>query len=317
MESFNSKHLMQIIVMFKRSGFLKCQYAAFLLLALCIVSGCKNSPTKIEETDEVEKLDTAKTVKKKHMVFRSIPSPLQISALLKQAGAKYVSGILLSPANAGKYATTYSKSVVVGIYGSDLAYSNIYGQTQQGVSYIEAIMKVSDGLGLSAMLSSSDVLNRFQQNMNNQDSLFSIVSELYRETDVSLKENKQSNSAALILAGGWVEGLYIATRLAKATPNKNLTSRIAELKFSLNSLLGSLEELKGTNTYTPLITRLEAIKSTYDQVSLSYKEKVVATNEAARTTTLNGSSETHLTPEQLQKLTDQVGDLRASLVAIN
>jgi hypothetical protein len=162
-------------------------------------------------------------------------------------------------------------------------------------------MKVSDGLGLSAMLSSTDVLNRFQRNMNNQDSLFSIVSELYRETDVSLKENKQNSSAALILTGGWIEGLYIATRLAKATPNKNLTSRIAELKLSLNSLLGTLEELKGNNTYTPLITSLEGLKSTYDQVALSYKEKAAVTNEAAKTTTL----------------TDQISELRATLVATN
>ena len=308
---------MPLSIMFHRSGSSKFLLSASFFLTLFMATACKNTQPKAEETEEAEKVDTIKAVRKKHLVLRSIPSPLQISALLKQAGAKYVSGMLLPPGDAGKYATIYSKSVVVGIYGTDLAYSNMFGQTQQGISYMEAIVKVSDGLGISGMLSNADILSRFQHNMNNQDSLFSIVSELYRESDVSLKENKQNSSAALILAGGWVEGLYIATRLAKSNPSENLTERIGELKFSLNSLLSSLEALKGTSTYTPLISSLEALKTTYDQVTLSYKEKAATTDEAAKSTSLNGSSDAHLSPEQLQTITEQVGKLRASLVTIN
>jgi hypothetical protein len=286
--------------MFYKLRFLCSRAGCFALLALLVFAGCKNAAPK---KDDAEAAD--------------IPSPLQISALLKQAGAKYSGGILLNPANSGKYATNFSKSLVVGIYGTDLAYSNMFGQTQQGISYMEAIMKVSDGLGLSSMLSSSKMLSRFQQNMGNQDSLFAIVSELYRDTDESLKENHQNSSASLILAGGWIEGLYIATRLARTNPNKNLNDRIAELKFSLNGLLASLEDLKQNAEYTPLINSLEDINKTYESVSLTYTSKAPATNEEAKVTTINSSSKVQLSEAQLKELTEQIGNLRTSIVKTN
>lgn len=304
------------------SGKINVSFCKNALLGLLIVSslfGCKNTTSNQEESKGQETVEVAdSTLKvKARKIFHSIPSPLQVSALLKQAGAKYVNGILNPPSYAGKYSTNYSKALVVGVYGTDLAYANMFNQTQQSISYMEAIMKTSDGLGLTNMLSSSKLLKRFQSNMNNQDSLFSIIAELYRETDESLKENEQRNSASLILAGGWVEGLYIATRLAKINPNKDLNTRIAELKFSLNGLLDILEEYKSDPEFTSLISDLTSIKQTYDAVGMDYSEKAPTTDEESKVTTINTSSQAAISEAQLKELSDKVESLRTKIVKPN
>jgi hypothetical protein len=305
--------------MFYKSHYLFCQKALLVLFFFSALVGCKNNSTKKEENEVADTTEHADTLKatRKHKVFHSIPSPLQISALLKQAGAKYVSSILVPPSNSGKYATNFSKSLIVGIYGTDLAYSNMFGQTQKGISYMEAIMKVSDGLGLAGMLSSTNMLTRFQKNMNNQDSLFSIISELFRETDESLKANKQGSNASLILAGGWIEGLYIATRLAAANPNQHLNDRIAELKFSLSALLSSMEDLKQNAENAKLLKGLEEIKQLYEKVTITYSAKDPSTNEDNKVTTINSSSKPLLSEDQLKELTEQIGVLRNSIVTTN
>ncbi len=287
--------------------------ALFILLILSTTIGCNNGNQVKEDAtaqDTIEQVDTTRKVTKSRKA-------LQVSALLKQAGAKYVSSILNPPSNANKYSTNYTKALIVGIYGTDLAYANMFNQTQQAISYMEGIMKVSDGLGLTDMLSSSNLLSRFQRNMNNQDSLFSIISELYRETDELLKENQQKNSASLILAGGWIEGLYIGTRLAKMSPNKDLNQRIAELKLSLNGMLEMFEEYKTDPEFTSLISDLTSIKNTYDAVDINITKKEPTTNEDSKVTTINSSSQANISDAQLKELTEKVEKLRTKIVKPN
>lgn len=295
---------------------------SLLLLAIAGVSSCKNNSSDKEGQSTAkdsaavteQKADTTPVAPKAKKVFLSIPSPLQVTALLKQAGTKYVPEILNPPSNASKYTTNFEKSVVLGIYGTDLAYSNIFNQTQKAISFMEAMMKVSQGLGLDGVIAENKFLERFQKNMNNQDSLFTIISDLYRETDLTLKENQQSGSAALILAGGWIEGAYVATNLAKTNKSKELKNRIGELKITLNSILSLLEDYKADNNFKDLMKGLNEIKQVYESVNINYTEKEPTTDEKNNVTTINSSSAVELTDEQLKEITKKVEELRNNIV---
>src|SRR5260221_14777179 len=63
-------------------------------------------------------------------ILQPIPSPLEISVLLKQSGTKYNSAILNSSDNLPQYNRHYKKALNLGIYGTDLGYTNIYQQNQ-------------------------------------------------------------------------------------------------------------------------------------------------------------------------------------------
>jgi hypothetical protein len=76
-----------------------------------------------------------------------------------------------------------------------------------------------------------------EQNRNDRDSLLSIISETYWQVDAYLKENGRDNISALMIAGGWVEGLYIATQVAAQHDTPELRQRIAEQRLPLADLL--------------------------------------------------------------------------------
>ncbi len=99
--------------------------------------------------------------------FYSLPSPLMLVKVFKKTGLKYMDGIANSPDNVSKYASTESKTLNLGVYSSDLAYTVLNKQTQHASKYMEAIKRLSDDLGMSAIFDADDYLKRFKDNLNN------------------------------------------------------------------------------------------------------------------------------------------------------
>ncbi len=74
----------------------------------------------------------------------SIPSPLQTAMLIQKTGSAYDKSILNTKENMNQYATDFSKALNLGIYGADLGYVNMYSKTQDAISYLAAVKKLSD-----------------------------------------------------------------------------------------------------------------------------------------------------------------------------
>ena len=72
-------------------------------------------------------------------IIQQIPSPLEISTLLKEAETKYDKSHLNDPENISNYNSNFKKALALGIYGTDLGYTNIYGQNQDALFYLNSI----------------------------------------------------------------------------------------------------------------------------------------------------------------------------------
>jgi hypothetical protein len=118
--------------------------AGKLLLILALLTAC-GSGKKTDEQAMLQSLDSAKTegptISEAVIgdILQQIPSPLEISVLLKESGKKYNVNYLNSPDNLAKYNSNYKKALNLGIYGTDLGYTNIYEQNQDGVKYMASI----------------------------------------------------------------------------------------------------------------------------------------------------------------------------------
>ncbi len=137
--------------------------------------------------------------------------------------------------------TNFSKALNLGIYGADLGYVIVYDQTQDAIAYLKTTKQVSDDLGLVGVFN-EDIINRFTKNIGNKDSLLVLTSDAFRMGDAYLKDNDRMDVSALILAGGWIESLYLATNISKAKPNEDITNRIAEQKLSFQASKNCLQE---------------------------------------------------------------------------
>jgi len=286
-----------------------------LLPALILVSCTGNNKSELEQ--EAEKIDSNKSnIDSVGGTMLSIPSPIQTSMLLKKSGAPYSKAILNVPANVSKYSTAVKKALNLGIYGADLGYVILYQQTQDAIGYLSTVKKLGDELGVSGAFSES-LLKRFEKNMDKQDSLMSLSSEAFRSSDAYLKNNERLDASALIIAGGWIEGLYFTTQMVngKVKDKTPLIQRIGEQKNTLDNLIKLLTPYYQQEGYTEFIDALIDLASTeFDKVEVKYNYIKPTTDEVNKITTINSTTETVVTPEILKNISEKIAIIRNSLV---
>ncbi|WP_461637245.1 hypothetical protein [Labilibaculum euxinus] len=237
----------------------------------------KNKTKNDVATDEIaaeaaimEDIDQSANIFKYNNILFSLPSPYQISLLLEQSGIPYNKDLLHTTSKASDYVENFSKAVNFGIYGSDLGYINIYHQTQDAASYFAVLKIISQEIGLYNAMD-KPTIERIEKNIENRDSLLVIVSTTYRKIDNYLKVNDRENTGALILAGGWIESVYILTQQIKTSPNKELMTRISEQKRPLENLIKLLVPYSNeSKDFYFLVDRLIDLAYTFDEIEDKY-----------------------------------------------
>lgn len=245
----------------------------------------------------------------------SLPSPIQTAMLIQKSGAPYDASLLNEAKNVSKYTTNFQKALNLGILGADLAYVTIYQQTQNGITYLTAVNKLAEELGVSGAFS-QDLIKRFERNMGNQDSLLVMVSDAYQEADNFLKNNKRKDVSALVLTGGWIESLWFAVNVAEKTKNKDVIQRIGEQKITIKNLKKLLEPFyKEKPEYAELIDQLIDLETVFDQIVYTY-EYVEPTHDVAnRVTTINSKTTVTINDEQLRSITEKIKLIRNKIIS--
>jgi hypothetical protein len=291
------------------------RYSIIIALAATI-SSCGSTASDNENvtgTDTAANANSGKDTKAQN-VFYSIPSPIETTSLLKAAGAKYNASYLNPIENVSKYSTAASRALNLGIYGSDLSFTSIFDQTQESMLYLRCTNKLATSLGISGAFDESTT-SRIEANLENRDSLLAIISDSYWNADSYLKENGQPGVSALIIAGGWIEGLYIATKIAADTKNADIVTRIGEQKLSLDNLVALLESYKSSNEgVNDMYNQFSELKKIYDTIPSKPAETTASTDKKSGVTTIGNNSSYTLTPEQLKLITDKAGQIRNKII---
>lgn len=254
-------------------------------------------------------------IKKAEKIFYTLPSPLESAMLIKSAGATFDSKILNPVENTKNYNTNKSMALNLGIYTCDLSFVSLYDQTQLIIDYMNAAKKMADGLGILNAISQEDV-NKLEENIHNTDVIMDIVSQTYMNSNSYLEDNGQQTIASIVLAGGWMEGLYISTRLVdmKEFNGNKLVSRIIDQKLSIDILLNLLENSKGNPAVDELITQFTRIKVIFDKITLKTSRVRPEFNKETNVTVLKSEVQADLKPEVFKELSSTVAEIRASFI---
>ena len=263
-----------------------------------------------DDTTNTNNPEENKTVQN---VFYSIPSPVELGTLIQQAGASYDAGLLNPIENKSKYSSITKKALNMGVYGADLSITSIFDQTQESIFYLKCASALSEALGITGAFDNNTV-SRMEANKGNRDSLLGIITDSYYETDDFLKENGRANVSALIIAGGWIEALYIGTQMGKNTNSDAIKTRIAELKGSLENLIGLLTLYKGQEGIDPLLEKINGLKTVYDGIGKSGGTADVKTDEKNKVTTIGGKDKMSITPEQFDALLTKTAEIRNEII---
>ncbi len=292
---------------------LKLNQGIFLLLIGILLFSCSNPesvPNTDKEIDEALPEELVDDLHQAKQVFYSLPSPIETAMLMRRAGAKFDDKILNSVKNASNYSTTFDKALNLGIYGADLSFASMFSQSQSSIKYLAVTKRLAEELGILNAIDQS-YISRMESNVNNRDSLMEIISETFMNSDAFLKENKKPELAALMLSGGWIEGLYLATQIAKETKdNQELKERIIDQRLSLTTLLGLLSKYPNDDNVQSVSNDFKKIRAIYDNIDIETSEIKAVVDEETNITSLESVTKSTFSKEDFIQLTNLVYEIR-------
>ena len=291
------------------------------MMIVVLFSGCgsdkqksRSDEIKLDETElDASLLDDVSSAKQ---IFYSLPSPLETAMLIKSAGATYDEELLNPVENTSNYTTNRSMALNLGIYTTDLSFASLFDQTQTSIRYMNAAKQMADGLGILDAID-NNTIERLEENVNNRDVIMDIISETFMSSSSFLTENERPALASIVLVGGWIEGLYIASNLVGDAPieDNKLVERIVDQKLSFEIVLKLLEDNKDNSDVAGLMADMNDLKTTFDKITITHTKIQAVPDEESNVTVLKSESTVDMSPEVFRELQDKVKVLRTNFIS--
>ncbi|PRZ02018.1 hypothetical protein BY457_10138 [Marinilabilia salmonicolor] len=242
-----------------------------IVLSLALVfSACQSGQKKDDKGENksvrTQKIDKEEIEQDVREFVYPLPTSFEVTEMLNRIGASYILTLSNSAENVDKYLTETKQALNLGVYGADLSYASTYNQKQQIVTYMEASKKLIDVLNITGALP-TDILDKIEQNEDNKDELVEIITNTFYDTYEFLNVNQRGSVSMLVLAGSWVEALYITTNISEDTyQNKEMVKIVMEQKSSLNKLLEIMKKYESDPAVAAVIEQLTPLAEIYNMV---------------------------------------------------
>jgi hypothetical protein len=293
-----------------------------LALMVSLLLAC-NSKKKPDEQAFLNSLDSAKNQGAAideeviNSILEQIPSPLEISVLLRESGTKYDAKLLNSPDNLSRYNTNYQKALNLGIYGTDLGYTNIFEQNQEGIRFLSSIKSLADGLNIGQFFD-IETIGRLASNSKNLDSLLLITTQNFNSINHYLQTQNRSNLSVLLLTGGWIEAMQITCQVASKNPtNKELKDTIGEQKIILEQIVLLFSFYNDDENMASLLKEFETLKMAFDKINITYtyKESTMEVVDGVAVIKDNSSTTIEITDQDIENIRNITNSIRNKIIS--
>lgn len=242
-------------------------------------------------------------------ILNSLPSPIEISFLIKDVGTGYSYNILNPANNKDKYKTSYKKAINLGTYGADLGYMNIYEQRNDALEYLNLVNELAHEISIGHIFD-FNTIRRIALNSKNIDSLLYLTTSNYERMNKYLRKQNQLKLSVLMLTGGWLESVYLLAQVASQSNNDELKERLGEQKITLDNIMLLLSVYQDDTDIKNLLKEFMKLKNLFDQVEIVYhyyEPEYVETDSMIiiidkSTTTINISDELFIVIVEMIKL---------------
>jgi hypothetical protein len=231
-----------------------------------ILSSCNSGNSGNKDQAAGDSLTTEEVAQNVKEVVYPLPTPFEMTQMLNNIGAKFMSASLNPADKAEKYFTEKSKAVNLGVYGADLAYCATYDKKQETQVYLQSVKTLIDDLGITVDYSRL-LSDEFKEKAANKDTLTQVITNTIVETYSFLNQKSNPDLAAMMVSGMWIEMMYITTHISENTfNNPEMVKIIASQKGVLNKLLELLAERNANTDIKDLENKLQVLKPVFDKI---------------------------------------------------
>lgn len=271
-----------------------------ILLAAALISCSKEEHQ--ESSSEKQTVTTSpKEFKTNYELLNAMPNPIETTDLIKSSGVEYDNTLLNKPENVDKYNTEPQIALNLGVYSVDLGYTNLHNKAQDAIKFLDATRKLTDALKVTQFFDFEKIKKITQESKD--------VNELILTTGLGLtamrqklEEDKRGDVLTLIVVGGWIESLYLATQVAEKANKPALNEKIAEQKIVIEVILKELEANRNFSKHIEnLYNDMLKIKEAYQNISVESQE--------------GKASKVNMSQQDFQKLSQLLKEIRNRIIA--
>src|SRR6056297_2080085 len=280
-----------------------------------ILFSCNTNKDKNQEISHpVRKIDTTTVLIKFNNTLFTLPSPYQATYSIKESNINFNKSLLNPADRVSSYSTNFKKALNIGVYGTDLGYLNIYDQVPDVISYFTVVKKLSQELGIHNALQTT-IIQRIENNIDNQDSLLYFLTNTYKQFDAYLKQNNRKDIGALVIAGGWIESLYILSQNAIDSKNRKIINRLGEQKNPLDNLIEILSPYYYKSPqFTDLIDSLVDLAYEFDGIIYSYTYEPPVIHPDKKLTEIRSTSNIIISEYHIRTIANKIATIRNKII---
>lgn len=286
---------------------------------ICLIISCKPA---IKEKEFVPSFTTYNNDSSnvsvpvaRNEIFYGTLSPVEISAIFARLSLPYNKAALNPSENADQYLSSAKAALNTGIYGVDLGYLKLFGVGQEMINYVMTVRKLSNKLGIPDEFLSSTLKLMEGNDTPDPDTVLKFMNKAYLDMEANLRESGRESTAGLMVMGGWIEAMYIATKLVydPANPDPVVVQKIAEQKYTLNSLLSFIKNYYNDPVVVYYSKKLKYLNNYFDSFNIYFRKGDLEIDTVKQVFRSSGS-EMDVTIETLNDIRDYVLKLRTEIV---
>jgi hypothetical protein len=242
-----------------------------ILISSTLITSC-NSENSVKTTEKEVTNDNEAT----HSIEIDIvdhdfefmpPSPIQIASILKKANMSYEEGLTNDISNADIYSTKFKQTINFGVYACDLAYCVTNDKYEEAGRYLKVAKKMSAKIGLESIFQSDHLVERFEKNIGNQDSIMDILFHVQMMTDDYIHDNDLRDLSVIYFTGAWVEGMNIGTHTILGNDDHKISVLLSEQMTIARSIIKGLRAVQNqTDDLVDLTDHIDEVVEAYNNL---------------------------------------------------
>lgn len=290
-------------------------YRTIIFIALWgILAGCAGRNAEQKKVDqpldtlvsEVELLDDCD-------LEVLLPSPSEVLEVVITSGMKYSEKIAAPLGIEDDALLIRNKAMIMGVYLADFSYYNIFSQSKMVAEYFNAIQVLARDMGISSVLNDA-YFRRFDNNINNLDSVDKIYSEFALYAYGTLVESGNNEILSLIAIGSAIEILYMGLVSNNNIGDEVVTTKMLEQKDLFeNYYQNYIKYNHAKPEFEPLNKDLDSLYNLYRSKLSEEKHSVVVTDGVSHFTIKN-VSRAKISNADVERIKEKVFSVREKLI---
>jgi len=250
----------------------------------------------------------------KNETYYGLLTPMEVNVIFNRLAVPYNDATLNPVSNKDLYLSNSQAAINTGIYGVDFGYLKMFGFGQEVIDYMVTIREMSNKLGIPDQML-TDPIKRVQADMADPDTITTLMKNAYIDIENHLRQSGRESTAGLMIMGGWVEAMFIATQLVynPLNPDAEVVQRIAEQKYTLTSLLSFMKNYYDDPVVVYYTKKLKYLKNYFDTFEI-YFEKGDLEIDTTKQVLRSSGAKMDVTVETLNKISDYIAKLRMEMV---